>query len=100
MADDAAAAEVEQILCLSSALVCIRRLPAPLAGTRDGQRAVGLGKDRLLQRLERGDEAFIRLPILHADAVDLKLVDAQQAPELLVNREIHAEAGMAGENVP
>jgi hypothetical protein len=42
MADDAAAAEIEEILRAAGALIGFRRLAAPLAGAGDRQRAIGL----------------------------------------------------------
>ena len=43
---------------------------------------------------------IVRLPIFHADAVDLKLVDAKQPPKLLIDAKVHAEARVPRENIP
>src|SRR5207249_111854 len=100
MTDDAAAAQIEEIDGAPGALIGLRRLPAPLARSRHRQRAV-LGREQWrCNRLEGADERVVRLPIFRGDAVDLELVDAEQPPELLPNPEVHAEAGMAGEDVP
>src|SRR5262249_51619587 len=62
MADDAAAAEIEQVERLARAGVGLRRLAAPLSGAGDGQGAV-LGREhRLLQRVEGADEGIVGLP--------------------------------------
>ena len=77
-----------------------RRLSPPLAGTDDRKRTIIRREQRRRDRLERSHEGIVRLPVFRADAVDLKLIDPEQAPELLIDTEIQSEARMAGENVP
>ena len=100
MADNAAAAQIEQLRCSPGPLKCFRCLTAPLAGTGDRQGAVFFGKYRCRHCLETLDKAFVRFPVFDANAVDLKLVHAQEPPENLPDFEVHSETGMAGENVP
>ena len=46
----------------------------------------------VMQASKEEHEGVVALPIFGADAVDLELVDAEQAPELLIDAEVHAEA--------
>ena len=96
VADHAAAAQIHQVDGTAGAPERFGRLPAPLAGAGDGQRAVGRREDRRRHRLEGFHEGLVGLPVLGADAVDLELVDAEQAPELLPDLEVHAEARDGG----
>ncbi len=100
MADHAAAAQIEQILRAAGPRECLRRLAAPLARSRHRQWPIARREQGLLKGLERPYEGLVGFPIFGADAVDLELVDAQQAPELLIDAKIQPEAGMTRENVP
>src|SRR5690606_23673044 len=100
VADYAAAAQIHQVEGAASARVGFGRLAAPLPGAHDRQRAVAGLEDRRRDGLEGGDERVVRLPVFRTDPVDLELVDAEQAPELLPDLEVHAEAGVAGEDIP
>lgn len=100
MADDAAAAEIEQIGRVPGPCIGLGRLSAPLARPHDRQRTIVLGKERRAHRLEGLHEALVRLPVFDADAVDLELIHPEEPPELLPDRKLHSQTAMAREDVP
>ncbi len=91
MADDAAAAEIEQVRRAAGALIVSGAWPPHWPEPITGSANRTMIEQRRADRLVGLDEAFVRLPVFHADAIDLELVDPEKTPELLADREIEAE---------
>src|SRR5581483_12097145 len=88
---DSTAAGENQIRCAEGA-PGIGRLPSGLTGRKDrhdfaaGQR---WGEHGLQTFLRRGDYAFVTLAELVVEAVDVHVIDARDAPELLIRDVAH-----------
>src|SRR6476661_6164088 len=91
MGNDPAAGQIHEIERFRLP-VRFRCLPAPLTG-RDNRHDAISAEQRLQASLDRSHDRLIRLAKLVRQSVDVNVIDAREAPKLLVGFELHPERG-------